>query len=189
MKLLALVLLVATSLLLGHPAWAQDDSAVVQRRTEIREMVHEALASLFEAAPGARIAIEHSAGYGVFSTFGIKIFFAGGTTGKGVVINNVTHRSTFMKMAQVHAGLGLGIKKERLVFVFETQRSLRDFVTQGWDFGGQASAAVMVADKGGMFAGAISVSPGVYLYQITETGLSASLTLSGPKFFTDPDLN
>jgi hypothetical protein len=40
-----------------------------------------------------------------------------------------------------------------------------------------------------MFAGAISVSPGVYLYQITETGLSASLTLSGTKFFRDDDLN
>jgi lipid-binding SYLF domain-containing protein len=162
---------------------------VVQRRTEIREMARDALAALFEAAPAARTAVERSAGYGVFSTFGIKVFFAGGTTGKGVVINNVTHRSTFMKMAQVHAGLGLGIKKERLVFVFETQQSLRGFVTQGWDLGGQASAAVMVADKGGMFAGAISVSPGVYLYQVTETGLSASLTLSGTKFFRDDDLN
>jgi hypothetical protein len=40
-----------------------------------------------------------------------------------------------------------------------------------------------------MFAGAISVSPGVYLYQVTETGLSASLTLSGTKFFRDDDLN
>jgi hypothetical protein len=36
----------------------------------------------------------------------------------------------------------LGIKKDRLVFAFETQKALRDFVTQGWDFGGQASAAV-----------------------------------------------
>jgi len=182
-------LLGVISLLLTSSAFAQDDSALVQRRTEIREMAQEGLASLFEAAPGARTVIEHAAGYAVFSTFGIKIFFAGGTTGKGVVINNVTHRSTFMKMVQVHAGLGLGIKKERLVFVFETQKGLRDFVSQGWDFGGQASAAVIVADKGGMFAGAISVSPGVYLYQVTETGLSASLTLSGTKFFRDDDLN
>jgi hypothetical protein len=33
------------------------------------------------------------------------------------------------------------------------------------------------------------VSPGVYLYQLTDTGLSASLTLSGTKFFKDPDLH
>ena len=38
-----------------------------------------------------------------------------------------------------------------------------------------------------MFAGAASVSPGVYLYRLTETGLSASVTLSRTTFFRDPD--
>ena len=173
----------------GNLAFAQDDSALVQKRNEVREVMHESLAALYETAPQARTVIEHAAGYGVFSTFGIKIFFAGGTTGKGVVINNFTHRDTFMKMLQVQAGLGFGIKKDRLVFVFETQKALRDFVNQGWEFGGQASAAAMVADQGGMFSGAASVSPGVYLYQLTETGLSASITVGGTKFFKDDDLN
>ena len=133
--------------------------------------------------------IEHAADYGVFSTFGIKIFFGGGTTGEGVVINSFTHRDTFGKMLQVQAGFGFGVKKDRLIFIFETQKALRDFVNQGWEFGGQASAAAMVADQGGMFSGAASVSPGVYLYQLTETGLSASITVGGTKFFKDDDLN
>jgi hypothetical protein len=47
----------------------------------------------------------------------------------------------------------------------------------------------MVGSQGGMFAGAASVAPGVYLYQLTDTGLSASLTVSGTKFFKDADLN
>jgi lipid-binding SYLF domain-containing protein len=182
-------LLVVLLPLLGIPVFAQGDSALVQRRNEVREMENDGLAALFEAAPGARAVIEHAAGFGVFSTFGLKIFFAGGTTGKGVVVNNFTHRNTFMKMLQVQAGLGFGIKKDRPVFVFETQKALRDFVTQGWEFGGQVSAAAMVADKGGMFAGAVSVSPGVYLYQLTETGLSASITVGGTKYFKDEDLN
>ena len=171
------------------PAEAQDDSALIQRRLEVREMRYEALAALFEVAPGARADIQHAAGYGTFSTFGLKIFFAGGTTGKGVVVNNHTNRETFMRMLEVQAGLGFGIKKDRLIFVFETQKALRDFITQGWEFGGQMSAAAMVADQGGMFAGAVSVSPGVYMYQLTETGLSASITVTGTKFFRDPDLN
>jgi len=29
----------------------------------------------------------------------------------------------------------------------------------------------------------------VYLYQLTETGLSASITIGGTKFFKDNDLN
>ncbi len=182
-------LLGVVCLLLSVPALAQDDSALVQKRNEVREMMHDSLAALFEASPGARMVIEHAAGFGVFSTFGIKIFFGGGTTGKGVVVNNFTHRDTFMKMVQVQAGLGFGISKNRLIFLFETQKALRDFVNQGWEFGGQASAAAMVADRGGMFAGAVSVSPGVYLYQLTETGLSASITVGGTKFFKDDDLN
>ena len=37
-------------LCLGIPAFAQDDSALVQKRIEVREMVHESLAALFEAS-------------------------------------------------------------------------------------------------------------------------------------------
>ena len=183
------VLLVAFALFVSGPAFAQDDSVLVQRRNEVREIVHDSLAALYETAPGARGTIERAAGYGVFSTFGLKIFFGGGTTGKGVVINNATHRNTFMKMVQVQAGFGFGVKKDRLIFIFETQKALRDFVIQGWEFGAQMSAAAMVADQGGMFAGAASVSPGVYLYQLTETGLSASITVGGTKFFKDDDLS
>ncbi len=62
-------------------------------------------------------------------------------------------------------------------------------MNQGWDFGGGASVAAMVAKRGGTFTGAVSVMPGVYLYQLTDTGLSASLTLSGTRFFKDADLH
>jgi hypothetical protein len=43
----------------------------------------------------------------------------------------------------------------------------------------------MVAEQGGTLTGAVSVSPGVYLYQLADTGLAASLTLSGTKSFKD----
>jgi hypothetical protein len=33
------------------------------------------------------------------------------------------------------------------------------------------------------------VSPGVYRYQLTQTGLAATLTVGGTKFFKDGDLN
>jgi hypothetical protein len=40
-----------------------------------------------------------------------------------------------------------------------------------------------------MMSGAASVAPGVYLYQLTETGLAATITVSGTKYYVDPDLN
>jgi hypothetical protein len=40
-----------------------------------------------------------------------------------------------------------------------------------------------------MFSGAVSVAPGVYLYQLTSTGLAAELTVTGTKYFKDNELN
>jgi lipid-binding SYLF domain-containing protein len=167
-----------------HP----NDATIVQGRQQVREVARESLASLYEVAPGARRAIERSAGYAVFSTFGIKLFFAGGTSGKGMVVNNRTSRETFMRMVQVQGGLGLGIAQNRLIFVFTTQDALNNFLNQGWEFGAQANVSAMAGDQGGMFTGAASIAPGVYLYQLTQNGLSATLTVAGTKFFKDPQL-
>jgi lipid-binding SYLF domain-containing protein len=171
------------------PPEAPNESKIIQGRHQVREMAQDALASLYEIVPGARKAIEHSAGYAAFSTFGIKLFFAGGTSGKGVVVNERTQRQTFMKMAQVQAGLGIGASKNRLIFVFTTQQALRNFITQGWEFGGQANLSAMAGGQGGMFTGAVPVSPGIYVYQLTDTGLAATLTVAGTKFYKDDELN
>jgi hypothetical protein len=89
------------------PEGTPSESKIIQARHQVREMSQDALASLYEIAPGTRRAIERSAGYATFSTFGVKLFFAGGTTGKGMVVNHRTGRQTFMKMLQVQGGLGL----------------------------------------------------------------------------------
>jgi len=171
------------------PLFAVDENEILQERYRIREVGQDSLAALYEIQPSARHAIEHSAGYGVFSIFGIKLFFAGGNTGKGFVHNNWTKRYTYMRMVQVQGGLGFGASKDRIIWVFETQKALKDFVNSGWEFGGKAQLAAMVQDTGGMFTGAVSIAPGVYLYQLTETGLSAELTVSGTKYFKDNELN
>lgn len=171
------------------PAGVPNERKIIQARHQIREMVQDALATLAEIAPDARRAIDGAAGYAVFSTFGVKLFFAGGTTGKGMVVNQRTQRQTFMQMVQVQGGLGFGVNKNRLIFVFTTEDALRNFVNQGWDFGGQANLTAMAGGQGSMFSGAASVAPGVFLYQLSETGLSASLTVSGTKFFKDASLN
>ena len=171
------------------PEGVPNEGKIIQARHQVREMAQDALATLYEIQPGARRAIERSAGYAVFSTFGIKLFFAGGTTGKGVVVNRQTNRQTFMQMAQVQGGLGFGVNKNRLIFVFANQQALSNFVNQGWEIGAQTNVSAMAGGQGGMFSGGISVAPGVYLYQLTDTGLSATLTVSGTKFFKDASLN
>ena len=63
--------LVTLLMALSFGAYAQDESAVIQTRNEIREATQDALATLYEFQPSARYAIDHAAGYGVFSATGI----------------------------------------------------------------------------------------------------------------------
>ena len=169
----------------GPPTQAQIEAA----RQEVQGAASNALNALYAAVPNARAAVEKSAGYAAFSTFGMKLMVAGGTSGKGLAVNHRTRAQKYMKMLQVQGGLGFGIDKMHLVFVFTSEQALSAFINQGWEFGGQANVSAVDSGQGAMFSGAASISPGVYLYQLTETGLSATLTVSGTRFFVDPELN
>ena len=160
-----------------------------KEQAEVRKAGQDALAALYKAQPSARKAVESAAGYAAFSNFGMKILLAGGGTGKGIAVNNKTKAMTYMKMAEVQAGLGLGVKKFQLVWVFENDPALNNFINSGWEFGGQATAAAKAGDKGGSYQGALAVSPGVWLYQLTDKGLALELTAKGTKYYKDDDLN
>lgn len=161
-----------------------------EQQSEIRNTARSTLERLYKSTPDARKAVEGAAGYAVFSNFGMKILLAGGGSGKGIVVDNKTKQETFMKMAEIQAGLGFGVKKFRLVWVFEKKSDLTRFINSGWELGGQATAAAKVSGQGGnLFTGAMSVSPGVWLYQLTDDGLALELTAKGTKYYKDKDLN
>ena len=176
--------------LLGVAAFADNEKDVNKKKTEIRQMSQETLARLYKAQPSAKAAVEKAYGYAVFSNMGVKILLGGSGNGKGVAIKNQDKTETFMKMFEVQAGLGMGVKKFRVVFVFENQKVFDDFVNSGWEFGGQASAAAKTSPgKGGSMEGAASVSEGVWMYQLTDKGLALELTGKGTKYSKDDDLN
>ena len=185
---------IAIAILLGFtvttvPLRAASEEEIKQKRAEIRKMANESLARLYKLQPSAKGAVAKSAGYAVFSNFGMKIFLAGGGSGRGIAVNNKTKKETFMKMVEVQAGLGLGVKKFRLVWVFENQSDLSRFIDSGWELGGQATAAAKLSDQGGAFAGAMSISPGIWLYQLTDDGLALELTVKGTKYYKAGALN
>ena len=160
-----------------------------KEQAEVRKAAQDALTALYKAEPSARKAVESAAGYAAFSNFGMKILVAGGGSGKGIAVNNKTKATTYMKMAEIQAGLGFGAKKFQVVWVFATEEALNNFINSGWEFGGQATAAAKTADKGTAYQGAVSVSPGVWLYQLTDKGLALELTAKGTKYYKDSDLN
>ena len=179
--LLTLALCVASAVALA------DDKAA-KERAEIQKIEKETLAKLYSVQPSAKGAIEGAAGYAVFSNFGMKILVAGSGTGKGVAVDK-TGKRTYMKMGELQAGIGIGVKKFRVIFVFDSPDKLDAFVNQGWEFGGQTTAAATTGDKGSAMQGGLSVSPGVWMYQLTDKGLAAEATVKGTKYWKDDDLN
>jgi lipid-binding SYLF domain-containing protein len=166
------------------------DGTPDEQRAEIRNVRDQALAELYQAQPSARGHIQKAAGYAVFSNFGMKILVAGGGSGRGIVIDNRTKKETFMKMAEVQAGLGFGVKNIRLIWVFDERADLERFINSGWEIGAQTTASAKVAGQGGsVLAGAVSVMPGVWIYQLTDDGLALELTAKGTKYYKDDALN
>lgn len=166
-----------------------DSQTKDQQRESILKTNSEILTKLYVTEPRAKVLIEKSPGYAVFSDFGMKIFLAGGGSGKGAVYQASPKRITYMDMLELQAGLGLGITSFQMVYVFQTQQALEDFVNSGWTFGGQASAAAKYQDQGDSYQGAQLVVPGILAYQLIDSGLAVDITAKGTKYYKDSDLN
>jgi len=160
-----------------------------EKQAEARKKADATLQRLYKAKPSAQAAIKSAAGYAVFNSGGAKILVAGAGRGNGIAVDKATQKVTYMKMREIQAGLGMGVKKFSTIFVFETKDALNKFINSGWEFGGQTTAAAKTGDGGGSLQGAVSVSPGVWMYQLTDKGLALELTGKGTKYFKDDDLN
>jgi lipid-binding SYLF domain-containing protein len=178
--------LLASATLVSAPVQAADKA---QQQADIRKTSQDILGELIRVEPSAKGVVERAAGFAVFSNAGIKIFVAGGGMGSGMAVNNQTGKVVFMKMAEVQAGLGLGYSKLKQVWVFETQGAFDNFVNSGWEFGGSATLNAQAAGQGAGYTGALPVSPGVWIYQLTGDGLAASVTVKGSKYYKADDLN
>jgi len=159
-------------------------------RDEVRTVTAQTLDQLYQNEPAAKGAVANAAGYAVFSDFGFKIMVMGGAGGKGMAVNNATKQETFMKMAEFQPGLGLGAEKYRIVFIFENPDAFNKFVTSGWEVGANAMAAAK-DDKGGGGgeAGAVTVSDGVKMYQLSDTGAIVGVSITAAKYYKDDELN
>jgi lipid-binding SYLF domain-containing protein len=164
-------------------------STVAEKRASVHHMRNDTLAKLYRIEPGSREHIRRSAGYAVFSNVGVNLVLLSAGGGHGILRNNATGRDTYMNMGSAGVGIGLGVKDFRGVFVFTDRKALEWFVEQGWDGSAQADAAAKAGNKGGAWAGAVDVAPGIKLYQITEHGLALQATIQGTKYWKDGELN
>ncbi|HVN79900.1 MAG TPA: hypothetical protein VMW38_12950 [Terriglobia bacterium] len=90
-----------------------------QKREKSRKMAAQTLQDLYKLQPTAQAAIPKSAGYAVFNNMGTNLLLLSTARGAGIAIDSKTKQETFMKMISAGAGLGVGVKDYRVIFVFE----------------------------------------------------------------------
>jgi lipid-binding SYLF domain-containing protein len=158
------------------------------KRTELRKMCDDALATLYKAKPELKAHVAKSAGYGCFSSFGIS-FLVGGAGGQGLVHANATKKDVYMNMGQASGGVDFGIKKYREVLVFKDTKTLNQFVDKGWEVSGGGSATAAVGGKGGTADTTETQSGAVEVYPMTDTGLAIGASAAARKYWKDEALN
>lgn len=158
------------------------------KRAKVQEQSQAVLQNLYKTVPSAKDVVANAAGYATFRKIGLKIGMVGGGAGRGLAVDKAG-KQTFMAFAEVSAGPGLGIKTFDLIFIFDDAQAMSNFINKGWEYTGEATAAAKYEDSGSAMTMAQSVSPGVRVYQVTSSGLSAEITIKGTKYFKDSKLN
>jgi len=164
-------------------------NTLTEQREYVLDMMDETLVRLYNENPIAKEQIKKAAGYGVFSNINSNIFLLSTGSGYGVVTDNKSGKLTYMKMMTVGGGLGLGLKDYRAVIIFRKLEDMEKFIVKGWEFGGQADAALKSGDKGGAISLVQSVDLDIIIYQLTESGAALQVTLQGTKYWKHKDLN
>jgi lipid-binding SYLF domain-containing protein len=183
-----LVVLLLAAILLTTSCARPKGANTEDKREYARDMRDKTLKELYEKKPEAKAKVEKAAGYGVFSDLGVNIILVSAGQGYGVVVDNETKKETFMNMAQVGVGLGLGVKDFRAVFIFRSEEALQKFVVSGWEFGAHADAAAVSGEKGGQASGAATFQD-IEIYQFTKSGIALQATVAGTKYWKDKNLN
>ena len=156
-------------------------------RKEYIVMKNKTLVDLYKVQPEEKDRIEKAPGYAVFSNANVNLVFASFGGGYGVVQPKGAE-PVYMRMGEVGAGFGLGVKDFRSIFIFHDKKTMDKFINSGWQFGAQADAAAKTSDKGAAI-GAEVVIDGISIYQLTEAGLALQVTIKGTKFWKNDKLN
>jgi len=177
-----ILVLSTTSILSAEESWKSLKRE--SKRMKIDETAREALDTLFASNPKAKDLFEMSFGWAVFDNLKLAFGFSGGG-GNGVAMVGIGGEKTYMKMGTAGIGVGLGVNKYQVVFLFQDSQTFRNFVEKGWQADATASA---VAGQTGAEA-KTDFSNGLAIYQITDKGLMALADIAGTKYWKNKKLN
>jgi lipid-binding SYLF domain-containing protein len=119
-----------------------------EKKANVRKQRDEMLADVYATKPELKETIKKAAGYATFKNVNVNLLLLATANGYGMAVDNKTGKETFMRMASLGGGVGAGLKDVRVVFIFHDPALLKQFIDEGWQFGGQADAAAKYKDTG-----------------------------------------
>ena len=154
-----------------------------EKRDFLVELEEETLAELVEEQPEAQADMDSAMGHAIFSNSAAKFPFVGGGDGIGVVVNKETGERSYLKVTRFDVGGGLGVRTYRLIIFFFEEEALNKLAGGKLEFGAGVEAGAKDKDIG-TGAGGIAGSrkEGYVLYQLSDTGVSVSLTVRMIKY-------
>ncbi len=119
-----------------------------EKRQVILKQREEMLAELYKTKPELKDRIQKAVGYATFKQTDINLFLLASGRGYGVLKDNKTSQDTFMCVASLGTGVGMGVKDLRVIFIFHDPKVMRQFVEQGVQFGGKGDVSAKYKDAG-----------------------------------------
>jgi lipid-binding SYLF domain-containing protein len=119
-----------------------------EKRQVILKQREEMLADLYKTKPELKARIGKAAGYATFKQTDMNLFLLASGRGYGVLHDNKTGKDTYMCVASLGTGVGMGVKDLRVIFIFNDPKVMQQFVEQGIQFGGKGDVSAKHKDTG-----------------------------------------
>jgi hypothetical protein len=141
-----------------------------------------------EREPGLQDKVDASVGYFVAEISAASAALVGGGSGIGVLYEKEGGTRTYMNVRRYDLGMGLGVRKFRMLILFNDREGLEDFRRGGWE-------STVGAETAAGDAGAVGVSPpgraelyDFSIHFLTEAGVHAAASVRLLKVSTNYDL-
>ena len=161
----------------------------VSQRAYILQMRDNTLAEIYQKSPYVEDLVQHAVGYGVFSNINTQLLVFGSGNGYGVITENGSGKTTYMRMAECGVGLGVALTDFRELIIFNNKSVLQQFISKGWDFGVQGDAVLKSKTKGAAASGSVPFNSDIIIYQLTKQGIALRTNVGAEKYWIDSDLN
>jgi lipid-binding SYLF domain-containing protein len=142
-----LALLVATSQDTQAGFFGPEGKDVKEKQDAIRQQRDEMLAQLYESHPELKTRIKEAVGYATFNQKDMNLFLLASGNGYGVLVDK-SGKETFMRMGSLGGGIGMGLKDVRAIFIFHDEKVMKQFIEQGWQFGGKGDVSAKYENTG-----------------------------------------